>query len=818
MNETDMPKIQKSSRLKEMFMTDEPSLRFKLLPAIGIAYLTPILLAIFFTILGAAQNPSLAQIYLLLMAISFGLTGILTRSKIKSLLNVIVAPLSFLTIYFLTLTTNGLIYNVFGGFSSVNVEGQLGTIANNLEIIGQSDTAQVISSNISTINNLFLALDLTFVIFLALFLGLPLAVLSTGFRTKGSSISVIALVSKPIAAFFVIFLLVLFPFTYHLSSNLVVGAIDLATGATELNAIFGGQNSTGSNAVMTTSGVTQVDIAQLNLTDPEVQQYLKEKVQAAKEWFAKAATRFDQVQGNWLLQLVLQAVVPPEISLTTGDTINTRKLPELLDFTDIMVDLLDAFPYLLTGYFELVEGAELVQNTLNSTGFGSSVITATGTLSISNILQQSVQYDPAFKIGLQKIQNGVNEFKKAERSLISATDKAIQLVNNVFVSDSGSTKQSITQTLEEIKYGLPIALNASRALIPAANGTYEALLAQKALGSNDFPTASKWLSFASADINVSETLLQKIDLTPLEQINSTTINFKAAFEFLRDLISTYGTFIQAMQGSVESFVGMNATLVALDSLNLSEINPNSPQWSNLRGNITTTRTAISKAETAFQEGVTETTSYISKARNDGYGPFSTNALDIFSTVNDFYSTFSSNITDYKLLVYVFELPFNSTYEFSAGQYHLKLAIQEAINGNLTGSEFGNLTNTVYSKNNFTLAQQDSQEAYNLLSLNISGINPDTRERWKDALYEGVNNNASQSIYGASGAGISFIDTMSSSGNFSIQYAQQVLDYFDAINLGAIFQQGGGTQFIVKTTSAPFSSENLGQNGHSGRKN
>ena len=801
--------------ISSFFLKSDPKTRFRFFPALLISYATPILMALVFSVLGAASNPPLAQIYLLLMAISFCLMGMLTRSKLMGLLNIIVAPLSFLTIYFLMAATNGFIYNAFGIFSSMTIENQLVVLANNLNAMGQQQIAQVILQNNSTFNVVLIIVDLVFVLFIAFFLGLALATLSTGIRSKDGSISTMALISKPLAGIFTIVLLLLLPFTYHGTANLVVGAIDMVNGATELAIIFNSQSS-GNNATVTTgAAAAQANLAQINFTDPQVQELLTERINSAKEWFLKASRRFDHVQANLLLNLLLQTVVPDEIPLQSGDVIKARNIPQLLDLTDVLVDILDAFPHLVIGYSDLITGADIVQKTLNATGFGSSGLLVTSSITAA-IIQQLIQYDPSFKTGLQKIQNGVNEFKQAEKPLVSAISKALPLINNVFVSSDGTTQQFLTQALEELKFGLPIALNASDALIPAANGTYKALLAQKALGLNAFKESLSWLTLASDDINASNVMLESIDISPLENFNSSLVPFKDAFNFMKDLISTYANFIEAMEGSVESFLAMNSTLFALEALNFSETNPSSPQWNQLRQNLTDTRQAIDKADSAFLAGSAETKTYLAKAQNNQYGPFSSNAEQIFSTVNDFFTTFSSNITDYKLLVFVFELTFNATYEFSAGHYNLELAIGEAINNSLTGPEFGNLATTQLAEANFTKSQDDSQTAYNILSLNISGINPDTRERWKDVLYEGINNNANQSIYGASGAGLDAITTMKNNANFDQQFAQQILAYFEAIDFGSIFQQQGSslmnknTADITSTGTSQPSMSNLPQ--------
>ena len=82
-------------------------------------------------------------------------------------------------------------------------------------------------------------LDLVIVELLALFLGFFISTVATGIWTKKGELSIFSVIMKPIAAFFVIVILILVPFTYHGLANLAYGGVSIGAGASEFMQAFG---------------------------------------------------------------------------------------------------------------------------------------------------------------------------------------------------------------------------------------------------------------------------------------------------------------------------------------------------------------------------------------------------------------------------------------------------------------------------------------------------------------------------------------------------------------------------------------------------
>ena len=258
------------------------------------AIIAPIIIAIVFGILGSARNAFLLQVEILVVAIAFCLTGILARSKLLGLLSIIAAPISWVILFFIDTLSNNMIPNPFGLFSAL--AGPLASIAQAGLIPAEQAALMEMITQVGMI------VDLIILEFVALFLGFFLSMLATGFWTKKGDFSIISVISKPIAAIFVILIILLIPFTYHGISNLVDGSISLVAGGAEFAGIFGGTSNGGGGAQ---NGGIPID-----LSNPEVLDELIKSAQRATEWFRRSQYKFDQVQGNFYTSLLVEYIFP----------------------------------------------------------------------------------------------------------------------------------------------------------------------------------------------------------------------------------------------------------------------------------------------------------------------------------------------------------------------------------------------------------------------------------------------------------------------------------------------------------------------------
>jgi len=173
------------------------------------------------------------QLEMILVSIAFCLTGILTRSKLKGLLSVVAAPIAWIPMFILSTLTNGWYVNPYGLIA--DLAGPISAIFENTALVDPE-----VSQFGDAIQYVFIIVDLVLLeLFIALILGFFLSTLATGIWTKKGDLSILSIITKPIAAFFVIAILITVPFIYHGISTFVDGSASLAAGATEFMGIFG---------------------------------------------------------------------------------------------------------------------------------------------------------------------------------------------------------------------------------------------------------------------------------------------------------------------------------------------------------------------------------------------------------------------------------------------------------------------------------------------------------------------------------------------------------------------------------------------------
>ncbi|MFX0151242.1 MAG: hypothetical protein ACFFAJ_10705, partial [Candidatus Hodarchaeota archaeon] len=280
------------------------------------AILAPVIIAIVFGILGSKTNSLLFQLELILVAIAFCLTGILSRSKLLGLLSVITAPISWFILFMIDILLSGFIPNPYGILTG---------LAGPITAIAQSGLLSGLGTEVDEIVNfvtqIAIITDLIIVEFLAFFLGFFLSTLATGIWTKKGNLSIFSLIIKPFAAVIAIIILIIVPFAYHGIANFADGGISIGAGAAEFLAFFGGElGGTGGSGA-------QASEPTLDLNDPEVVANLTAAAENAAFWFKRSSTAFGQVQGNFLIRAILNYVFPEGSSF---NGLNMREIPSIL--------------------------------------------------------------------------------------------------------------------------------------------------------------------------------------------------------------------------------------------------------------------------------------------------------------------------------------------------------------------------------------------------------------------------------------------------------------------------------------------------------
>ncbi|MFX1513532.1 MAG: hypothetical protein ACFFCQ_13185, partial [Promethearchaeota archaeon] len=175
--------------------------RLPLIQAFPLSIFISVFLIIIFDLAGAKEARPLEQIEIILVTITICLTGILTRSKLQSLLNILVIPI----VYFIPSYLG--FHNPYEHFGTLGKE----KVPILLEAIDTYfSEAKIDTDAITGYTDLGYVLDLIILFLIVLFLGIFSVILTTGYKNDDGEISKLSVIGKPIALFFV-FILILAP-------------------------------------------------------------------------------------------------------------------------------------------------------------------------------------------------------------------------------------------------------------------------------------------------------------------------------------------------------------------------------------------------------------------------------------------------------------------------------------------------------------------------------------------------------------------------------------------------------------------------------
>ncbi len=576
--------------------------------------LGPVIIAIVFGILGAKTSPLLMQVEIVLVAIAFCLTGILARSKLIGLLSIISAPIAWVVLYLLDTITGGLIANPFGLFTGISAP-VAAIIEANL-VSGLAEFGSIISA-------VAMILDLIIVEFLALFLGFFLSMIATGIWTKKGELSILSAIAKPIAAIFVILILVLVPFTYHGLANLAYGGISMAAGASEFMSAFG----------MTGAGAGAQDGFSFDLNDPEFIANLTSAAEKAEQWFKASSIAFSQVQGNFLINLIIDSLFPEG---TDFQGINMQEFTKILDIADVLALISGGLPELFTGYQNLVGGFELTFSVLGTTdlggGFGSSI----------EVVQ--ADYNSDFSTGLDMIGYAVSNFSAAESEVSEALTSAKGILSDIF-SNTSSDFGLIVDIIDEFAAGYGVILDIALGGIDFLNATYKTTLAIEELGESDFVGANSWLNDAAGELSQANSTMQNIDSTGLDP--NSVLPFWGTVEILKDMTNLLSWFALAASNGTQCYTAIEQVLDTLQSLDFSGSEVLNTSWDQFSADVTAADTILAAAVENINSATTLSNSFETKTYGDIIDASVKPMLIDFSAMLD---SFSSNITEISYLM------------------------------------------------------------------------------------------------------------------------------------------------------------------------
>ncbi|MFX0086626.1 MAG: hypothetical protein ACFFAU_13225 [Candidatus Hodarchaeota archaeon] len=733
------------------------------------AIITPILIGFVFAILGAQRNALMLQLEMILVSIAFCLTGILTRSKLKGLLSVLAAPIAWIPMFILSTLTSGWYVNPYGLIA--DLAGPISAIFENTALVGPE-----VSQFGETIQYVLIIFDLLLLeLFIALFLGFFLSTLATGIWTKKGDLSILSIITKPIAAFFVIAILITVPFIYHGISTFVDGSASLAAGATEFMGIFGYEIGGGTGS--------QEGIG-INISDPAVIAELSEAAERAARWFERSSIKFGQVQGNFYVNII-KGFLPDNLN-----GINLQEITSILSISSILASVAKEIPDLLLGYNSLVVGFERTFGVLSTTdlggGFGSSM---------SEI---SADYNPEFSIGLDNISTAIDHFNNSKQGVTAALEEAEELIATLIVDETADLATALG-IVEEAKAGYGLILEIARGAIEFLNATYKTTLAIEDLGDSAFADSADWLRSASGDLEDANTSFQNIDTTGLDP--NSILPFYGTVEILKDMTNILTYFSYAATNGTECYDKMDDVLVAIDALNFNstDLAAISTGLNDLSVSVTETSTLFTDA--AYFIGVAANLAEGFKAKTYGDtidSAFKPMLID-FSSMLD---AFSNNITQMAKLVDALEYTVLSIDSFTSGFTMFNTTYTEAYNG--AGGNFTTFFSTLMNDPRFNRSEELMQFCVQNASMGhyyvgqAQAIDVDVKNNWQSILYSPDPPSIPPDL--TSIAGLAFaaldkinllrtvVDLIEAEGNADL--VQMFFESLETINLTNIFGGGG----------------------------
>jgi hypothetical protein len=442
--------------------------------------------------------------------------------------------------------------------------------------------------------------------------------IATGIWTKKGEMSILSAIAKPIAAIFVILILVLVPFTYHGLANLAYGGVSMAAGASEFMAAFG----------MTGAGAGAQDGMDFDLNDPNFVGNLTEAAERAEQLFKESSIAFKQVQGNFLINLIVDSLFPEG---TDFQGINMQEFTKILDIADVLALISGGLPELFTGYQNLVGGFELTFSVLGTTDLGGG--------SGSSIEEVQALYNDDFSVGLDMIGHAVGNFSAAESEVSGALASAKGILSDIFTNTSDDFGL-IVDIIDEFEAGYGVILDIALGGIDFLNATYKTTLAIEELGESDFVGANSWLDDAAGELNQANSTMQNIDSTGLEP--NSVLPFWGTVEILKDMTNLLSWFALAAANGTQCYTAIEGVLDTLQGLDFSGTEVLNTNWDNLSGNVTAADAILADAVTNINGATILSDSFETKTYGDIIDASVKPMLIDFSNMLD---SFSSNITE-----------------------------------------------------------------------------------------------------------------------------------------------------------------------------
>jgi len=542
------------------------------------------------------------------------LTGVLTRSKLKSLLAILVAPVAYY------------VPQAFGVYSPwrlfTELTGPEGVLTELLSIIGNlSDRTGELPLGLERAQLVLVQfgwlIDVLALGVCAIFVALLVTTFFTGVG-RGFMI-IFSLILKILAVVFLIFFLFIVPFFYY-------GLATTAEGVSYVGI-----------------GATHSFMALEELSDPTDQNidydYILSELEKASPAFYNASAAFNETKANILANFALQFFDYDEEFEAINHFLRAGAL----------ITAPEGLGEFILGFKDFSEG-------LNQT---LSYITIFGSFETPTSKMAAVIYmqNDGFYQGLLLLESGLTHFQKGIPNLLAALDEV--RVGAELLKDLNNPD------IDQVVALIPLAQNAvivmdqvSEIIIPLLNSTYLMTQAFSLITENRFAEASTLISESRVGISSSQQLLQEIS-ADIDEVN-TLSPVPFAVYAIRDLVTVTSSLASTANHAIDAFLSMSDLTYLLTNLQL--VNILSIQWEPFETQLNFARNNVTYAASNLTRAQLDASTFM----DADYGPLNETFHPVMVTLNESLGQFSGIIGDASKLVDLMDRLYLTVFHFAQG--------------------------------------------------------------------------------------------------------------------------------------------------------
>lgn len=583
--------------------------KFGFLKAFIISLVVCLVIIYGFAIAGAENNPYLIQAELVLTLLALSLTGVLTRSKVKSLAAVICVPI----IYYIPRALG--IFSPWEFFTELTgPDGVLTELLNITGLFGEiRDIELPLGIRVNTLLDFSWLIDVIVLLICTLFVVVLVTNLFTGWR------GVLVVIFKLIGMIFLVFFLFILPLFYY-------GVATTAEGV----------GYVGIGAMHSYNAIEELS----DPLDPDINyDYILNNLSQASPAFSNADTAFNETKANLLAGLVLRYL---------GYYDEFEAIQHFIR-AGVYLTAPEGLGEFILGLKDLKEGLNITMTYM--TFFGSFEIPFQKTAAM--VYTQNTN----FTQGLVLLDSGLAHFRNGVPNLLKALNEVEMGLEGLADLDISEIDQ-VAEQIPLVENAILVMTNVSKTIIPLVNGTYFMTQAFTHITQNNFSEASSLVFAANMEIDYSQQLLQEIAQDIDETNTLSPVPF--AVYALRDFTTLASSFISAANHALEAFVNMAdiALLVMnIDLTTLLLIN-----WDQIEIKLNFARNNITQAGNEL----TSAQSDVSEFMHADYGPLNETFHPVMRTLNESLDQFSGIIGDGITLIDLMDIIYLAVFDFADG--------------------------------------------------------------------------------------------------------------------------------------------------------